>query len=1215
MCLKRLASVTAIRVPPHPAAGDDERINSQGIREKKLLKFIGSLIVLNHPESGYMEMVQGTARLNGWLRILLCGWLFSFITPAYGAFVEFSNCLSENFVNSQPRILQFVPLNVSATFNTTGDAHMLNVTFYGNVTGQLYPGTYPSPDDPSWDNPNNTFGKIVDVQDGAELATTLFATYNVLSYTPYTASPARFCENAVNEGCPLGPVFYRNSTDVRDLPGYTIAHDMGSSYAFSTIETTTRIQAGTASGQWYACVSAQITPDLGGSLKGLLGYLPLGILIIVGIATVAAAMFSPWGSIHIFYWSSNYGRDEDVLRLVTPGFGDCLQYIQFVVFTGSLSLHYPGFYQPVVSQLGWSTLLFNESLVTGGNGTTAVVDGIYQYRPNTVRGLDRITQLIGMTSPSDAWADMMVWLVVIIGCVIVVTQITFLLQWIYRQVKHVAPEDLRSMNWYFSVGNIVRIAIGYFLLPLVALSMYQFVIASLGPTYAVALAAVVLVMTIAFACWLTFKFIRIRPRSFMFDDLQTVLLYGPLYNTYRDETATFALIPILVNLLRGIAIGAVQDSGVAQVVLLAICEIILILTLNFVRPYSGATSMNVYQTCFAILRLLTVLLSIAFVPSLGVATASRGWIGYVILLIHACVLIFGFLINAIQTLIEVIARLAGAGAAGGRGAERGGLVRVFGMRQLSRRLPRQDAGGRNSMGSNAQMLVTPEPCDNEEMTMTRSRTRTMSGSSNLLLDGNRRKRASQTEGTSHGRQTPDGQSTMSRLSRSLASPGAIVGLTKSESRDPYYRPPRRNTNDFMTMNGKPGLSSSNQKDVAESKVTALDNAGEGASQVRTDREDEEGNGAELTKSKTDYATREVDFYYGVRGGPLSGGGGTRRMKTGPGDPTGRVSSARGWFKGILGGKTKEKSKGFEVVRSAKAPPPGMMTPTPELDKETEVSEIYRDEPEHDEHEQEEVRPRTPDDDAASFSTAGESYTSPIPRAPTRPPVLPTMDSFGDIELPSRIGSEASRRRAPPVDEEMPPVPPVPRKSSRRTSSQGPQPEGLRAPPVAAPPTESSARLNRELHINTTSPQQRLPFSPTASNRQRHSRHSVAISDASSFMDEPIADDIDEPQKHRRSGLGERPNSIGYVNQHRTSDNIRYSPHEAQIPTLSTVEYGYQPTKQPQQAQRPQIEAQEHQHAQKPELAHVSSPETPWTPAWNGSSAYEDGTRRHSRFRD
>ena len=30
-------------------------------------------------------------------------------------------------------------------------------------------------------------------------------------------------------------------------------------------------------------------------------------------------MWSPWGSFDIFRWSSNYGRDEDLLRLMTLG--------------------------------------------------------------------------------------------------------------------------------------------------------------------------------------------------------------------------------------------------------------------------------------------------------------------------------------------------------------------------------------------------------------------------------------------------------------------------------------------------------------------------------------------------------------------------------------------------------------------------------------------------------------------------------------------------------------------------------------------------------------------------------------------------------------------------------------------------------------------------------------------------------------------------------
>lgn len=89
--------------------------------------------------------------------------------------------------------------------------------------------------------------------------------------------------------------------------------------------------------------------------------------------------------------------------------------------------------------------------------------------------------------------------------------------------------------------------------------------------------------------------------------------------------------------------------------------------------------MNAYHIFFAIIRLVSILLSVAFVPSLGVTEAPRGWIGYVILLMHAIVLVFGFFLNAVQTVIEVAARLAGAGGeegmAGGT-ARRGGLVKV-----------------------------------------------------------------------------------------------------------------------------------------------------------------------------------------------------------------------------------------------------------------------------------------------------------------------------------------------------------------------------------------------------------------------------------------------------------------------------------------------------------------------------------------------------------
>ena len=466
------------------------------------------------------------------------------------------------------------------------------------------------------------------------------------------------------------------SSDATVLPAFTVAHDLYSSYAFTEINAMLRLKSGDPNATPLACVEAYITPDLGQQLSNTLTYLPLVVLILVAIATACAAIFSPWGSADVFKFTSNYGRDDDLLRLVTPGFGDCLQYIQFIVLAGSLSLNYPGFYQPVVSQVSWSALMFNESFVSHGNGSHSLVDGIYFV--NGSYGLDKMSQLVGMTAEKDIWAGMVIWLLVIVIAVVFLIQFGFVCRWAYRFISNTQQEDLRQKNVPFSIGNAIRIVFNYFLLPVVALSAYQLVVAGRSPGVTVALAAVLLVALIGFAGFLLWLVATTRPRSYLFDDLPTVLLYGPLYNTYSDNAATFALVPVMLTFIRGIAIGAVQPSGIAQLILLAICEVILILTLNAFRPFHSPTSMNAFHTFFAIVRLLTILLSVAFIPTLGVKDASRGWIGYVILLMHGIVLVFGFFLNACQTLIEVLARLAGAGGEEGvgGGAARGGLVKV-----------------------------------------------------------------------------------------------------------------------------------------------------------------------------------------------------------------------------------------------------------------------------------------------------------------------------------------------------------------------------------------------------------------------------------------------------------------------------------------------------------------------------------------------------------
>ena len=145
------------------------------------------------------KLIQGVL----WMSLL-------YLQPACAAFINFENCLSPNVINSNPLQLQFKPLLVYAAFNSTAASHNVNVTVYGNVTGIATQQQYPNASDPQWTNPNETVGKIPDIDKANNKFSTLTATFNVLDYTPYDAPATQFCNTTVHGQCPLGPAFFAN---------------------------------------------------------------------------------------------------------------------------------------------------------------------------------------------------------------------------------------------------------------------------------------------------------------------------------------------------------------------------------------------------------------------------------------------------------------------------------------------------------------------------------------------------------------------------------------------------------------------------------------------------------------------------------------------------------------------------------------------------------------------------------------------------------------------------------------------------------------------------------------------------------------------------------------------------------------------------------------------------------------------------------------------
>lgn len=535
------------------------------------------------------------------------------------------------------------------------------------------------------------------------------------------------------------------------------------------------------------------------------------------------------------------------------------------------------------------------------------------------------------------------------------------------------------------------------------------------------------------------------------------------------------------------------------------------------------------------------------------------------------------------------------------------------MRQLSRRNPRRRGETRQSIASDAAMLT--HDGDQKSVQLNGGRSRSISTSSAILL--NQRGPAGDPR-RSVGLESVSAAGTSNNLGENASAPytpvasggasafsylpdasqksqgtsgGGIVNLKNTEAADPYYRPPRPRR---ATLDPSPSGRSrgswvsadwanrrwSQHSPEQEGSPTPLENPTSGRvtplpAHLGRDRADSDPD--DPRRSKTDYATREVDFYYGVRGPALSSQP-TRRLKTGPADPTKPTLSASGWIKSLFGGKTKDKGKGFEVVRSSRALPAGRRTPSADILAEegpyvdepgTALPQRTRDLELSDDGDAigggtrhlppEDVSPPSSNDDGDDRSISDEDWGDTHRVSSQFPPSLPTIETGGGIELPSRIGSKASSRPTRESTRRNDGPPPVRRKSSKRDLLGGPSEFDLGdatrlSTVVSSPPTtpQRPARLyNPDLvpqqHLRPPEGSNRLPFdnqlSPT------DSRFSTGGESGNSSVAARASDDNTGGTlghaRHSSSALGvlapdirqDRPSSLGYVQQHRASDNI------------------------------------------------------------------------------
>lgn len=468
--------------------------------------------------------------------------------------------------------------------------------------------------------------------------------------------------------------------------------------------------------------------------------------------------------------------------------------------------------------------MFSSSLVAQNSGD--LQDGL--YTASAKYGLQRMTEISQIARAEDIWSGFMIYLLLLTAGVFLLCEVVAGITWLWSKY-HDDSGDSRAQNLSFLLGLVLRIYLNLFACPILTFSFFQFIVTKDGPAYLTALAALVLAAWIISAIWVSRILLRTKPRQLLHDDLPTMLRYGTLYNTYNEQGTIFFLVEFITTFMRAITIGAIQASGLAQIILLAVIELFYFFCILIIKPFDRETSMNIITCLTSVLRFILIFLSLPFLGSLNIYIVTKQWLGYVILIIHALVSLL-FLMHGIQVVVEVILRYYGVATDEMTGA-------IYSLKQLSkrRRTTEDDIPMLDSKRAQSQRLVSHKPGSS------------MEGRGLLISD----------DPSSGTLRTPTADGTPSTFNRDsafeeiyIASPSSENGVfTNNRDSIGYYRKPRqRGSHDRPNFN--PLLGREPEEDVANTDGTLLDAIRSGI--------------ISPPPPGVDYAVRESDIYYTKR---------------------------------------------------------------------------------------------------------------------------------------------------------------------------------------------------------------------------------------------------------------------------------------------------------------------------------------------------------------
>ncbi|OAA56845.1 hypothetical protein ISF_07361 [Cordyceps fumosorosea ARSEF 2679] len=395
-------------------------------------------------------------------------------------------------------------------------------------------------------------------------------------------------------------------------------------------------------GRTLDCAAVKITPYIGTSSAVALALVPAGVMAVVGAASWQTYAAAAIGGVdrYVDFSSALVSHQGPVWDTIMDA-GVYLRYLQFAFLSSSLSIEYPGFLPPIASNLAWSSLMFWRGPYDGGLTWPGVEQGMYVS--NATFGMDYMVRMLGFPRIMDFMFDAFLNLAILVAALLAI------LCAVHMLASRLNPQNSASSFRTRKLGYMsVEVCLSLFSMPLLAYMSNDLMLLGYLPHYRVTLIALTMLVLLYVHFLITRPFLR--PKS------PTKLPSGSLRNSRHTSGIRGALqslsfyIPHFMPLLQALAVGALQDWGYVQTIVLFVAEV-AILVHTAVSKYATFRFSRYETALLCACRLMTVSLLIA--TALLTEEAAKQWMGYVIICLHGIVIFPGFLGPSIWRLYHV----------------------------------------------------------------------------------------------------------------------------------------------------------------------------------------------------------------------------------------------------------------------------------------------------------------------------------------------------------------------------------------------------------------------------------------------------------------------------------------------------------------------------------------------------------------------------------